>query len=137
MKKLLLLLSLISIISCSKHDDDDYKEKIYNGPTYLEPPTWLQGIWMDDKHRGFKFTEYDLLYKYPMPNYISASSEIDYYASQLDEYEYPDIQEIELKDIYSLKYYMYSGQSRKFIFTKISDNQIESSGFMPGIYTKQ
>lgn len=136
MKKLIVLITLIVLSSCSY--DDDNKEKYYNGPRYMDPPVWLQGVWMDDKQREFKFTEDDLLYKYPMQNFISTSDEIYGFQTQsLDYYTNPNVQEIELIDYYSLKYNCDKAPSKKFMFYKISDNQIESTGFMPGIYTKQ
>ncbi len=136
MKKLIVLITLIVLSSCS-HDDDN-KEKYYNGPRYMDPPVWLQGVWMDDKQRGFKFTEDDLLYKYPMDNFISTSDEIyDFQSQSYEEYINPNIQEIELIDYYSIKYNTKEGPSKKFMFTRISETQIESTGFMPGIYTKQ
>ncbi|MCV2484692.1 hypothetical protein OD917_07135 [Flavobacterium sp. SH_e] len=143
MKKLILLFTFISLASCS-HDADvhDYKEeKNYQGPRYMDPPAWIQGTWMDDKQRAFKFTQDDLLYKYPMQNFISTSDEIyDYeskYWKEYEQYQNPNVQEVELIDYYSLKYNCYGAPSKKFMFTRISENQIESTGFMPGIYTKQ
>ncbi|MHC0443150.1 hypothetical protein [Flavobacterium sp. 3-210] len=139
MKKLVLFFALVALSSCSH--DDDYKEKNYQGPRYMDPPVWLQGVWMDDKQRQFKFTEDDILYKYPMQNYISASDEIhDFERKYWDDYQHyqnPNVQEIEILDYYSLKYNCYNAPSKKFIFTRISKNQIESTGFMPGIYTRQ
>lgn len=135
MKKLLLLLSFISLISCT--NEENYYEK----PIYMNPPTWIQGVWKDDKDRMIQFTEDDLLYKYPMQKYTSASNEITYYESkywqEYQQYNSANIQEVELIDYYSLKYNCYNAPSKKFMFTQISDSQIESTGFMPGIYTRQ
>lgn len=57
MKNLLLLLSFLTILSCSSSDDNSNKSS-----TTLHPPTWIQGTWgelYDDGtvlSKDFKFT---------------------------------------------------------------------------------
>ncbi|KAF2337870.1 hypothetical protein [Flavobacterium ginsenosidimutans] len=140
MKKFLLSLAFISLISCSK--DDDYKEKKYNGPRYMDPPVWIQGTWKDNKDRMIQFTEDNLLYKYPMQKYTSATTEIfdyeRYYLKEYGNYQNPNVQEVELIDYYSIKYNcLNDAPSKKFSFIRISESEIESTGLMPGIYIKQ
>jgi len=146
MKKICFLIVIVCFTSCYQdyYDDNydyDYSHNYYQKPQYIDPPIWIRGTWMDDKQRGFKFTDDDLLYVYPMHNFISADDEIyklaikNWYDSQ--QYQDPNVQEVELLDYYSLKYNCYNAPSKKFIFTRISKDQIESTGFMPGIYTRQ
>lgn len=146
MKKICLLIVIVCCTSCYEdyHDDygyyhDEYYD--YQRPQYIAPPIWIRGIWMDDKQRGFKFTDDDLLYIYPMQNFISADDEIYNLAIKNwynpNQYQNPEVQEVELLDYYSLKYNCNNAPNKKFIFTRISKNQIESTGFMPGVYTRQ
>ncbi|MDY0985812.1 hypothetical protein SOM12_00145 [Flavobacterium sp. CFBP9031] len=147
MKKICLLIIIVCCVSCYQdHYDDnyydyDYDYDYYQRPQYIAPPIWIRGIWMDDKQRGFKFTDDDLLYIYPMQNFISADDEIYNLAIKNwynpNQYQNPEVQEVELLDYYSLKYNCNNAPSKKFIFTRISKNQIESTGFMPGVYTRQ
>lgn len=140
MKKLLLLFTLIVLSSCS-HDEDKNEEKPYGSSRYMDPPSWIQGTWMDDHDRVLKFTDSDLFYKYPMQKYSSVSNEIysyeKYYWDEYQRYQNPNVQETELIDYYSIKYNCLDAPSKKISFTRISDTQIESTGIMPGIYTKQ
>lgn len=140
MKKIFLVFAIVFLSSCS-HDDDKIKEIQYDGPRHMDTPTWIQGVWMDDHDRAFKFTDNDLLYKYPMLNYSSASSEIDDYEKyywKRETYQNPNIQEVEIIDYYSVKYNCIDNQSsKKFSFKRLSETQMEATGIMPGIYTKQ
>ena len=74
MKKisLLLLLSLLStaliFTSCEKDEDDDNSINTTNtsaNNTHLNPPSWLQGTWIDlsqtDIRTGYTFTSDDML----------------------------------------------------------------------------
>lgn len=144
MKKICLLIVIICCSSCYQdyYDEYDYyNENYYHRQQYIDPPIWIRGIWKDSKDRMFQFTKDDLLYKYPMQKYSSAADEIfdyeSYYFNEYSSYQTPNVQEVELIDYYSIKYNCINAPSKKFMFTRISDTQIESTGFMPGIYYKQ
>lgn len=54
MKKLLLLLVSVSLLSCSSDDSNDAQQNT----RYLNPPSWIQGTWKNEIS-GFAFKEHD------------------------------------------------------------------------------
>lgn len=140
MKKLIIFFSLIILSSCSQDYLND-NDPVYIPKTHIHPPTWIHGTWKDANDRLIYFTFNDLLYKYPMQQFTSSDSEINYYESkyfkEYNEYRTANVQEVELNDFYSINYDIYSGTRKKFSFIRLSDTEIEATGYMSGIYIKQ
>ena len=118
-KNLLLLLLCIVTISCSKDDDGHYVNPI-------TPPAWLQGTWEDEnseiQRSGFEITADDIIV-------LSGSSEIsqkDHLKSNHDSGVSMGISEISNENVYSLKFNYPKGNSVRYAFYKINEQQIST-----------
>lgn len=54
MKKLIFLLSFVTLLSCSSSDDNSSNNNSSNSK--FHPPAWIQGKWMSEISVGYKFT---------------------------------------------------------------------------------
>lgn len=130
MGKLIVLLSLVFIYSCSS-DEQDGANKNYK--TTINPPAWIQGTWIDAKSQKFEFTNSNVTCN-SNGNVYSAKGEISYYLIQDED---PEIIEEQTDSTYILQYKISASEKKNFSFIKISDVKIESKGVFKGIYTKK
>lgn len=112
MKKLLIIaLSTITMVACSRDDNGDNK----NGA--INPPSWIQGDWVSENTTGYTFTKDNfclsvgpskVCYKGDAHKVINQESTADTYkvtfqlvgASQVtNEFEFKKISDTQIKDI--------------------------------------
>jgi len=128
MKKLLLLLALIIITSCSTSDDDKTVEK-----NYFNPPVWIQGTWKEPKTGAtFTFTRDNVICNLN-------KTEINFKKNATDVKDlggHINVQETINDNLYSANF-EYGDRSLLISFTKNSNTEIESTTYLPGVFTKQ
>ena len=117
MKKILILLCVcILTISCSK-DDETYVNPI-------NPPAWLLGTWeadtSEDSRTGFEITEDDII----VLTDSSEKSQKDHLKSMHDSSVSMGILEINNEEHFLLELNYPEGNSVKFSFSKIDEQQI-------------
>lgn len=132
MKKLILLLTLFIVSSCTVEDLELLYPNQYNNQNYVNPPAWLLGTWRDSKGNEFTFTQYDVIYSFGSSTY-SAYDEIYYYG---ENYGDPDVFETSYNNSYTLNYYYSSYSKMKFNFNRISNNRMQSNEFMSGTFIR-
>ena len=136
MKKLIVLLSLVFMYSCSSDESQDgiSIDGGYNINAKINPPQWIQGTWNDPKGKTIKFTKSDLIIDPDGDNPYSAKGEISYYLIQDQD---PELVETQTENTYDLQFKESASSKKNFKFIKISETQIESTAFIKGIYTKK
>jgi len=135
MKKLIVLLSLVFMYSCSSDESQDGMsiDGGYNINAKINPPQWIQGTWIDSKGQIFEFTKSDITCN-SYGNLYSAKGEVQYYIIQDED---PEITQTQTDDSYILQYKNSASSKRTYSFVKISDTELESKGAFKGIYTKK
>ncbi|WP_264535339.1 hypothetical protein [Flavobacterium sp. N1736] len=124
MKKLILILSLYIIASCSSNEEDF---DVFN------PPNWIQGTWKNDAGETLTFTEHDIKYNKKSEKQISFSLETTKFSSN----PYPQ-QISSTSTLYVVDFSQsMQGSTIRFNFVKSSEKKMESKGYLPGFYTKQ
>lgn len=131
MKKLFLLFAVIFLGSCTTEDLDLFYPN-YNDQNSVNPPSWLLGTWHDNRGNEFRFTQYDVDYRFGNSTY-SANDEILYFS---ENYGNPEVFEYKDSDTYTLSYYYSEFSKMKFNFSRISNNKMESNGFISGTFIK-
>jgi len=131
MKKLLVLLCAVFMYSCSSDEHDSSNGNSKSGR--VNPPAWIQGTWSDTKGKTIQFTKNDLIID-PNGNPYSAKGEIAYFIIKDED---PEIVESATETTYNLEFKESASSKKNFKFTKISDTELESTGYSKGIYTKK
>ena len=125
MKKIILILSLCIIASCSSSDEDSRG--------LFSPPNWIQGTWKNSAGETLIFTRNDIKYSAKNETEISFSKETTRFSSN----PYPQ-QISSTATLYIVDFTeSIQIQSVRFNFVKTSENRMESKGFLPGFYIKQ
>lgn len=114
MRKLLFVLSLVILFSCSSSSDDDNSSNLFN------PPSWIQGTWKDGLSLGYRFSSNDFC--------LLASSLETCHRQTLEHFQKSgasvnvdeDISENEYKFSYTIQ-----GQTSYYHFKKITNTKIE------------
>ncbi len=125
MKKIILILSLYIIASCSSSDEES--RGLFN------TPNWIQGNWKNSAGETLIITKNDIKYSAKNEKQISLSKETTRFSSN----PYP--QQISSTPTLYIVDFTQSTQSPviRFNFVKTSENKMESKGFLPGFYIKQ
>ena len=125
MKKIILILSLCIIASCSSSDEDSH--------SLFSPPNWIQGTWKNSAGETLIFTKNDIKYNAKNETEISFSKETTRFSSN------PHPQQISSTSTLYIVDFTQSIQiqSVRLNFVKTSENRMESKGFLPGFYIKQ
>lgn len=134
MKKLIVLLSLVFMYSCTSQDQDDTNSGQNNSSVKISPPEWIRGTWNDGNGKELEFTKSDILCDFYGTSYYSAKNGIET-SIHLD--IDPEVTQTQTDSTYILQYRESASSKRKYSFNKISDTQIESSGAFKGIYNKK
>jgi hypothetical protein len=125
MKKLILILSLYIIASCSSNDEESYG--------VFSPPNWIQGSWKNDAGETLTFTERDIKYSPKKEKQISFSRETKKLSSNSYSQQISSTPTLYVVDFTQNT----QGATIRFNFVKTSEKKIESKGYLPGSYTKQ
>ena len=56
---IIIVICITSFLKCSKDDPKDYSS------IHINPPTWIQGTWMESSGYGYEFTTNDIIELYP------------------------------------------------------------------------
>jgi hypothetical protein len=123
MKKLLLLSALL-IFACSSDDSNSSA----NNNTF-NPPTWIQGIWLNSNSAGWEFRQDDicmLSLNQTVANCLMASSA----APDFSVYE-------EISEMRYLARFTNGGSEFTYEFEKISDNLISWGAVDGSVYERQ
>lgn len=122
MKKLIFVISVIILVSCSSNNDD-------NGVFY--PPSWIQGSWKDNASGDvLLFTKRDIIYttnngevSLSKQSYKFTNSTVQVISSTSDSY---------ILDYIEIK----GGVPLRFNFFKTGDSKMESKGYLRGNFIK-
>ncbi|WP_428231130.1 hypothetical protein [Flavobacterium sp.] len=123
MKKLIFVISVIILVSCSSNNDD-------TGVFY--PPSWIQGKWKDNVSGDvLVFSKRDILY-------TTSNGEVSL-SKQSYKFTNSTIQVISrTSDSYILDYIeIKGGVPLRFNFLKTADTKMESKGYLRGNFIKQ
>ena len=137
MKKLIYLFLTVLIVACSS--DDNSSESGSNSNSF-NPPTWIQGVWLNDIGNGTSTLGFD----FRNDNVCSVSFGSAYcYKGIIELYaDVPNINTSVYEEISASRYYFvftYGPNETTGEFEKVSDNTINYfySGDIPTILTKQ
>lgn len=133
MKKLLVLLCVVFMYSCSSDELDGVAENGGKIKTSINPPSWIRGKWSDSKGKIIEFTKNDIIID-PNGNPYRVKGELDYFLL-ID--EDPEIVETATDSTYNLQFKESASSKKNFKFIKISDIEIESKGIYKGTYAKK
>ena len=123
MKKLLLLSALL-IFACSSDDSNSSA----NNNTF-DPPTWIQGIWLNSNSAGWEFRQDDicmLSFNQTVADCLMANS----VAPDFSVYE-------EISEMRYLARFTNGGSEFTYEFEKISDNLISWVAVDGSVYERQ
>ncbi|MCV2486682.1 hypothetical protein OD917_17260 [Flavobacterium sp. SH_e] len=133
MKKLLLLLSVFFMLSCTSEDEYDSSGSNGNHATRISPPEWIIGKWKNEEGIVLQFTKSDLIIINSTGYQSSVSYGIDYWEEKGNDVE---LVETKTEDSYIFEYRDAASTKQYFNFVKTSDTQMGSKRFYKGNYTK-
>ena len=118
MKKLLLLLAPLALLSCS---DDDSKAPNTTADAVFNPPAWIQGTWAPESDATgtsyvYSFSADDICSYAPNTNTTCwGAAEGDY-----------NVDEQTTADLYTVSYSVGEGLTEGYAFKKLEGNKIEA-----------
>lgn len=146
MKKIILLLTSVILLSCSNSDDETANNQNY----VFHPPTWLQGTWysyyddnnqsIEEVENSFKFLEDNILrYSGTTENFIVSTNYNEQFGAQINtEYTSFTVSEEITTNRYVIKFTQVTGGQTiviKQYFFKINDTTFKyDSEETPSIY---
>ncbi|MGE8340986.1 MAG: hypothetical protein ACN6OI_08125 [Flavobacterium sp.] len=133
MKKLLLLLSVVFMFSCTSVEDEDEYGSNNQSAIRISPPEWIIGKWKNEEGVLLLFTKSDLTVVNSMGYKSSVSFLIDYWGGKGNDVE---LVETKTEDTYIFEFRDAASTKQYFNFVKSSDTQMESKRFYKGNYTK-
>ena len=132
MKKLILLLSLVILTSCSSSHDDDSNANTKNA--YFNPPAWIIGTWKSDIGTTFIFTKDNMSYQINGGITTSLNDQANMVKNSGGKVS---VTEDKTESDYTVNYKLTVDGTITYSFKKSSNSQIISTGMFNGTYTKQ
>jgi len=125
------ILIVLVLVFSSCVDSSDYGEREVGNETYFNPPTWIQGVWINETntYEGFKFTKNDFIIGYyDGSNGVSFNQRINDHGQDRMSCK----EEISSKK-YKITENGITGRIRVYDFISISDNEVRLDYYNDGV----